>query len=815
MAHVSNASPWRLRTLIGGTVLGFVALTVWLGAPRADRAAAREDSVGQVASVAGKAATPSAAELAAAQIVDLRPGPKVSLAARPGEGILPASFVLGNRVGAARIDLDHPRVGDPTRPDGRTYGRPNGPADGRPEAGPVDRSPDGSGEPDALSPWVNGRVSRGLSAGARFARAALPMGLQQSDLIEFQPFEDEVFPPEGWGAWDRIKRRQGNLVDIDYTWGRETCDLDEQFGYDYAVWSSGGGAKGSLLTPCKEYPEAVSSRLFYDRLNTVDYPGGLTVNFTFKLDVPVIGSFVICAPIKDDASHYQCFWPLETDTEGWKTFPEPIAFTSAAGLTGAEVVFAYEDLTPDGTHIGVYLDNVDIEAALTVPGAPTLTPSVTPTDRPTRTPSNTPVPTKTLLRPATNTPPPTFTLDPRTPTVTPLPKTQRYDTFMPLAYRALKDVDRYQPVPLLVWAQFGTSVNPETGAVTGLGRQFANGTAQVCAKIEWSDVGIGSRVGWTWQYWDAAKSSFADLTNDPPFKDQATIRAGNQTDFTYQCLRGTGPAGAVTPGTYRVLPFINGQPEGEQFVAIVESPGAGGSSPTPPPPTPTPTAEPTDDPGGCRQRIENGGFEEGPGAGWGFRSTSSTRTDLSQIIIKDPVAFNSQWLAMIGGEASTTDELHSLAEIPLLDTGTVLSATLAYLLRVTTDEAKDGRIDDTFIPTWVSQEGRNEQLVSARITDEMLQEDTWFDLSYPVTDRVVKRGTWTSMHLSLVAKNSAARPTTYKVDNVRLTICRKPAWMNVVAVAAAGPLEASVDLLRPLIVRDEGRAACDVIPLEQ
>jgi hypothetical protein len=537
-------------------------------------------------------------------------------------------------------------------------------------------------------------------AAVRAARLRLgARGPLQNDLIESQPFELEEFPPPGWQAWDRIARREGRNED-EYTWGRQTCDIDTLEGFDAAAWSNGGGVLGATLVPCQPFLEPVSSRLFFGDIDTTEYLSGLLVTMIFKLDVPSFSSFRACAPIKDDPNgYYWCYSAPQLYTGGWTTYSEPMVFTQAAGLTNAEVVFSYEDLEPSGTRVGAYIDNVDIEGVYVREGAPTITPSITPT----RAPTNTPRPTTTLSRPSTNTPRPSATLPPGVPTYTPRPIDRSHDVYLPLAGNRMVDND--------------------------------------------------------WR--------------NPPPRPTSTPNGGTQVPTAV-------PATAT------------------------------------PPPTDTPAPEPTDVGPGCRQRLENGGFESGPGVGWGLRTTGQ-RTDLSEVIVKDQGAFEGRWMALLGGEPAVTDELHSLTEIGLVDSSRVISASLAYLLNFETEETRDGRVDDTFLPVWHSQDGRTEQMLPARMSEELLSPNSWNVLRFDATEYLVLRGTWTRTHVAFVARNSSAKPSTFKLDRVELTVCLSaqsaarwagaPEW-----AAVAAPLPPRWALPRVVPVSAAiGRAARDAV----
>jgi hypothetical protein len=269
--------------------------------------------------------------------------------------------------------------------------------------------------------------------------SAGPAAPAQPVLLEDQDFEASAFPPAGWIAVDGEAELQG--VPPRLVWEGSTCDVEPGTGGARAAWSIGGGSIGSGLGCGAGYgDEIVDSRLFYGPIDTRPYPGGVRVDFRFKLELPRPSAFSVCASTTDPNAPFAC-QTLGISQTAWTGLTAPIVLPEAAGQPDAYVVFWFIDLLPDGTlYEGAYVDNVTIHGlpsglptATPTPTTPGPPPTLTPTPTRTATPGTTatgspsptasatftPSPTATGPSPTAATPSPTPTRPTSTPSATP------------------------------------------------------------------------------------------------------------------------------------------------------------------------------------------------------------------------------------------------------------------------------------------------------------------------------------------------------------------------------------------------------------
>ncbi len=234
----------------------------------------------------------------------------------------------------------------------------------------------------------------------------------QSTVLEEQSFEDPSFPPPGWESVDVFASQGG--TNPQYTWGRETCD-PAPGGGDAVAWSVRDGEAGAMLGCLDPYLSSVFTILRFGPIDTQSYPGGLEVNFLFKLQAPSVQSFTVCVVGEGVGEEYGCFGTGIDETD-WATFPDPgMVFTDAGNRQSVWVEIRYSDILAQGGDYGALIDEVVIRGR-GGSGGPT----------PTRFPSATAGPT----RPPTLTPRPTGTQE-ATPSVTPSPTTTTPPTGVP------------------------------------------------------------------------------------------------------------------------------------------------------------------------------------------------------------------------------------------------------------------------------------------------------------------------------------------------------------------------------------------------
>jgi len=254
-------------------------------------------------------------------------------------------------------------------------------------------------------------------------------------VIERQDFEDPVFPPPGWEAWDQHAR--GLEIPERYKWDRTTCEAPPGGG-SASVWSLRGGSLGEALACLAPYTEPVDTFLTYGPIDTRGFPLGLEVEVWVKLDLPREESFRVCATTSSETEPLECYSAGVLSTD-WAAFDPPIRFSLVGGQERVFVSFLHSDRDPvSGTsHWGALIDSVVIAGldgaeptpsptatvdpptatatatatASTTPVSPSATASTTPVP-PSATASVTPSPTHTVETPATATSDPTPSEEP-------------------------------------------------------------------------------------------------------------------------------------------------------------------------------------------------------------------------------------------------------------------------------------------------------------------------------------------------------------------------------------------------------------------
>ena len=408
------------------------------------------------------------------------------------------------------------------------------------------------------------------------------------ERIEFQQFEGDTFPPEGWTTWDNDNRTGG--PDETYTWGTQDCDIPTDSLGLKAAWSVGGGRLGQELLCAGNYDQPARSWLLRTDIDSSDYPGGIQVNMRFKVDLPRDEAFEICGSTESPTT-IACSHAVAPTPGRWLSFRDPIVFNRAGGLTDAVIILRYVDESPGGGNIGVFIDDLVIEGVLGE-APPTVTP----------TPEDESTPGPTVSRPVP-------TADPGGPRV-----------FMPLA---IKNHDlQSNPVPPTAspgrvsvefaedFLEDGTAVNP--------GPRLAYGVLQLCSKQTWFDTAVGTELRREWSEWDWAESKYVRLGGEDV---NNSVVVPSRNGFSEQCVQWVDEGDAVPApaGRYRVQVFhgASTSPSASGDAEILaEEPGT--PEPTAEPTgaaTAEPTVAPTPEPGDCFDPVENGDFEAGPGEG--------------------------------------------------------------------------------------------------------------------------------------------------------------------------------------------------------
>lgn len=596
---------------------------------------------------------------------------------------------------------------------------------------------DGDPTPSSLAP---ARASRLASRADRAAQSG-------TEVIEHQDFEAADFPPEGWETWDNDHPSGG--PEETYTWGPQDCDVAAESTGVKTAWSVGGGRLGEALLCGGNYDAPARSWLARTGIDTRAFPGGIQVNLLFKVDIPRDEAFQICAST-EIVTTIACSRALEPTPGRWISFREPIHFPRAAGLENAAVILRYEDPAPDGSHIGVFVDDIVIEGLL---GAPPPSPTSTTAAGPTAT--------------ATTRPP-----DP----TAPVPTGPR--VFMPLAFRNhdLRAGASAPPTasPGRVSVEFAEDFL-EDGTAIRPGPRFAYGILQLCAKQSWFDVPVGQTIRRQWYEWDG--SEYLPL-GGPDLN--SGFEATTANGFSEQCVQWVDEADdslvPVPVGRYRVDLF-QGSSTTPSVTGIAEvldsapaSPTSGpGPGPTTPVPTPEPTGStpvPTPGPGDCLNPIENGDFEAGPGVGW-IESTAS-----SGGLIRGEVTFGgSRFAALFGTVLGVQEILQSRRAIPVRPAEEVEAATLRFVLFMNTDETPgSGEETDIFGVCFGGDSPTDVECV-ARATEDTWPEGRWIAVEQDVTDFVVLREGFSRSTPLFIGQSNATLTTNFAMDDVELEVC--------------------------------------------
>lgn len=595
-------------------------------------------------------------------------------------------------------------------------------------------------------------------------------GMQQDPtIIEEEGFEGETFPPEGWELADEVSDTEGaNIVN---GWSRQICEVPTNGG-DASAWSAGGGSQGNQLACGAAFTQPQASQLIHPHIDASSFPAGVQIQFSFWVDwrvqdETVSNGFFVCvrpAPTEQGICRYFTDTPVNPiPRKRWLTPSNPLVFTQLAGKPDAEMFFFFVDQTPDGTHSGVFVDNVVISG---LSEAPTATP--TPTEG---------APT------VTRTPTPQVTIGP-SPTATLRPTEPASRIHLPILLKnADKDDPSMFPTPQSssVTIEFGIAVSGD-GTVVGKASQFQYGIMQLCSKQGWAGYAAGTLLRRQWYYWDGG--AFAEIPGDGL---NGTADAG-EYDWVSQCavFEPEGVRQPIPINRYKVAVFIGGatEPVASEVAEVVDGPIPGQPTYTPtwtPQPTIAPTVTPIATPGEggvvCKQAFENGDFERGPSVGWTLQ-TNANQTDISRVIRRAPdvspgfVAAGGEWLALLGGGVDVRDLIITpLWELP--EASTIISATLDFSFGIITEEQKDGTHDDTMTFWFVNQDNQRIQIPRSGMSEEVIDPNQWYNLADPldVSQFITQREGWSQARFLVESGNSAAASSIHLLDEIKLEIC--------------------------------------------
>lgn len=594
-------------------------------------------------------------------------------------------------------------------------------------------------------------------------------GMQQDPtIIEEEGFEGETFPPEGWEVIDDISDTEGaNIVN---GWSRQICEVPTNGG-DASAWSVGGGSQGSQLACGAAFTQPQASQLVHPHIDASGFPVGVQIQFSFYVDwrlqeETVANGFFVCvrpAPTEQGVCRY--FTDTLTNPiprKRWLTPSNPLLFTQLAGKPDAEMFFLFVDQAPDGTHSGVFVDNVVISG---LSEAPTATPTAT---------RGAPTVTHTPTRQVTVGPSPTATLRPTEPASR---------IHLPILMKnADKDDPAMFPTPASssVTVEFGTAVSAD-GTVVRKATQFQYGITQLCSKQSWAGYPAGTLLRRQWYYWDGG--AFAEIPGDGL---NGTANAG-EYDWVSQCavFEPEGVRQPIPINRYKVAVFIGGatEPVASEVAEVMDGAPPGQPTYTPtwtPQPTIPPTVTPEVTPGQgrrCQQVIENGDFERGPSVGWTLQ-TNAEQTDISRVIVKatdvDPRfrAAGGDWLALLGGGANVSDEIITpLMDLP--EASAVISATFNFSFGIITEEQKNGNHDDQLRVWLVNEDNQRIQVPRSSFTEELIDPNSWYELTDPVdiTPLITQREGWTKARLMFESLNSPTLRSIHMLDEIELVVC--------------------------------------------
>jgi len=611
-------------------------------------------------------------------------------------------------------------------------------------------------------------------------RALLAPDQAEPVQVEYQTFEGTTFPPANWQALDNLSAQNPN-----YTFSRALCDPDPLTGGLASAWAVGGGAKGTELDCGAAYSEPVESFLLYGPIDTTDYHDGLQVSALFRLNQPVpTGDFNtrVCATQGPRVTDLNCI-PVGPENSNWVVYP---ARQMLWAKEQSQVVFAvmYRDQSPMGGHFGAFVDNILIEG---LPGeAATPTPTRAVTQPP---PPGSPTATRVVI--PTDTPRPT-----------PRPSKVIY---LPMLFKNTEAVELPTPASSLMTVGFGVVVDDQ-GNLIQPGAVFQFGIPSLCARMAW--IGQPPLTQMRWQWYRNSRPLNVEglngsLSNIPASGSTPSCAVGGED--------ADGNPIPVPKGSYDVAVYLNYATTATVIgnVVIQDDPPPGATAiptgpyptrePTQPEPTattegPTPTPTPEPGTGACRSWLTNANFESGP-QDW-FAFVEGVANQVSPFIVEGSTLglrpAEGTWLAMIGRIQGSTEEALVQpwpATGPLVEPSLMISATLQMNFGIITDETKNSTHDDTLVVVVADQTGRSQGVERSGYSEESIDPGSWYHYTTPlnVTTLLTKRAGWDTMAFGFQGHNSADKRSIFLIDDVRLTVCERPAAFSLDALLPSAP----------------------------
>jgi hypothetical protein len=641
----------------------------------------------------------------------------------------------------------------------------------------------------AVSVPIPSDVRAALVEGAR-SDAALgaprPLGpAQDKDLIAFEQFEGATWPPEGWLVVDR---KVASGTPARFAWGRETCEVPPTTGGSGAAWSIGGGSEGSQLACWAPYSQPVETWLVYQGIDTTNYPGGLSLQFNFKLDMPRNDAFRFCLIRDPSSTQAQCYTfnnLTEAQRNRWLNLADSV-LENTSGYPALSVAFLYLDDTPNGTTRGAIVDNILMEG---------LKDAQQPTE-PSQT-NQPPGPTRTPL-PPTEIPPP--------------PGTRIY---MPVAMMRARASDfpsapTAEPLPTGgpagVLVGLGLAIDQDTGDLLAPGPAYQYGQLHLCQVTRWSDATVGTPLSWQW---------FLDGQALQGDINRQAVPVPYVSGWAGMCLQyqpgGTGPLLPLPKGTWRIDVWLGGtdtsRAPDSSAQAVIQDAAPPGATELPPPepsatPRPTSTAGPTAVPGTytCRNVLVNGDFEQGPNIGWNFDSNALINgqpATLEGVILRyDAVGINAPagggaWLSLLGRGTGIRMDLIQKDAVATFDPARVVSATLEYTFAMQTQEQRNGTHDDLLATFVRTPSGEMEQIGGA-LTEENTDPGMYYTVTTRAVDQIIRRAGWDSFMFWIASRNNdvAETATVHLIDSFALNVCESKTDLTPAQIRArdaAGP----------------------------
>ena len=134
-----------------------------------------------------------------------------------------------------------------------------------------------------------------------------------------------------------------------------------------------------------------------------------------------------------------------------------------------------------------------------------------------------------------------------------------------------------------------------------------------------------------------------------------------------------------------------------------------------------------------------------------------------------------------GGEGDVVETLthpgRPLRAWTTIDPSRLISASLSLDFTMITQETPNRRNDDTLQPVFVSNDGLEEVVANAVMSEETVPNanpPVWKHFVWDVSRYVVVRPGWEKFQLRMKSKMSATIPTWHYMDEISLRVCERP-----------------------------------------